>query len=91
MIIVSDPLYDSHHSAFVASTIRRHIKADSSSRVLVAVPMRDTNTTKMAQELWSLMKKNAFALHAEGTEICRDDWANDGAEVRCWWGIWSPC
>jgi hypothetical protein len=75
MIIVSDPLYDSHHPAFV----------------LVAVPMRDTNTTKMAQELWSLMKKNAFALHAEGTEICRDDWANDGAEVRCWWGIWSPC
>jgi hypothetical protein len=86
--MVSDPLYDSHHPALVANAIRHFIKVDAGSRVLAAVPMRDENTKRMAQELWELMAGNGFVLIGEGTEICRDDWANDGAEVRCVWGVW---
>ena len=32
---------------------------------------------------------NEFRLCGEGTELCLDDWADDGAEVRCWWGVWG--
>lgn len=73
----------------VAEVIKRHLKPEAASRVMVAIPLRDATTTKMASEFKDIMMKNELKLLHEGTEICHDDWANNGTEVRCWWSIWG--
>lgn len=73
----------------VAEVIKRHLKPIPESRVMVAIPRRDANTTRMALEFKEIMLKNDLILLHEGTEICHDDWANNGTEVRCWWSIWG--
>lgn len=73
----------------VASMIKRHLKSDTSSRAMVAVPLRDAKTKSFAVTLKESMKSFSFVLLYEGTVICRDDWSNSSEEVRSWFGIWG--
>lgn len=87
--MASDPLYDDGHPSLVAKMIKQHLKPGASSRAIAAVPMRDRNTAQMASKLLSLMASYGFEILHEGAEICRDDWASDGDEVKCQWWIWG--
>jgi hypothetical protein len=87
--MASDPLYDESHPGLVASMIKRHLQNDTSSRAVVAVPLRDAKTKGFAVILRESMESFNFALVHEGTVICRDDWASSGEEVRSWFGIWG--
>jgi hypothetical protein len=73
----------------VASMIKRHLKDNTSSRAMVAVPLRDAKTKGFAVTLREFMEGLNFVLFHEGTVICRDDWASSGEEVRSWFGIWG--
>ncbi|RDL33090.1 uncharacterized protein BP5553_08529 [Venustampulla echinocandica] len=89
IVMASDPLYDDGHPSLVAKMIKQHLKPIQGSRAMVAVPMRDSNTVRMASKLLSIMASYGFKILHEGAEICRDDWASDEDEVKCRWWIWG--
>ncbi|KAF4629461.1 hypothetical protein G7Y89_g8684 [Cudoniella acicularis] len=80
IVLASDPLYDDSHPELVAKMIKQHLKLASSSRAMVAVPLRDKKTAEFALKLQDIMLSYNFQLLHEGTEVCRDDWATKGGE-----------
>ncbi|KAH6664121.1 putative rapid response to glucose protein 1 [Halenospora varia] len=89
IVLASDPLYDEKHPEMVANMIKEFIKPNATSRAMVAVPLRDEKTREFANNLKEIMDLYNFRLLYDGEEICRDDWANNGEEVKSWWGIWG--
>ncbi|KAG9238071.1 hypothetical protein BJ875DRAFT_95839 [Amylocarpus encephaloides] len=94
LIVVSDPLYSPDHPRLVGRAISVHLLPDPSSRVLLAVPLRDAATRALLLDLRGRLRLHGFELLGAGEEICRDDWAasrghgRDDEEIRCWWGVW---
>lgn len=68
--------------------IKRHLKNSTSSRAMVAVPLRDEKTRGFATRLRESMTDYGFVLFYEGTVVCRDDWVVE-EEVKSWYGIWG--
>lgn len=93
VVIAADSLYDDEHPALVSDMIKTYLKRDLNSRALVAVPLRDKNTIRMAGELKKRLEGLGFFVHHEGWEICQDDWDSSDEEggVKCWWALfgWS--
>ncbi|KAH8648005.1 putative methyltransferase-domain-containing protein [Tricladium varicosporioides] len=89
IVLASDPLYDENHPEMVANMIKEFIKPNTTSRAMVAVPLRDEKTRGFANKLQEIMNLYDFKLLYNDEEICRDDWANNGEEVKSWWGVWG--
>ncbi|KAH8813315.1 putative methyltransferase-domain-containing protein [Xylogone sp. PMI_703] len=89
IVLASDPLYDEEHPELVANMIARYQFRDQNSRAIVAVPMRDKATIKMAQKLVSHMNENGHELLQEGQGNLYDDWEENGepATAPFWYGI----
>jgi hypothetical protein len=90
IILAADPLYDDNHPGLLANVIQKLLIDSKDSRVLVAIPMRDTTTRALAEKLSNLMVENGFHVESTGEEICQDDWESlEGPEVRLRWTFWK--
>lgn len=71
--------------------IQNHLKDESTSRALVAVPLRDKNTLRMTGVLRKNLERDGLVMYHEGWEICRDDWDSENEEggVKCWWALFG--
>lgn len=87
--MASDPLYDEKHPELVANMITKYQLRDQNSRAIVAVPLRDKATVKMAQRLVDCMIERHHELLHEGQESFFDDWEENGQPVTVtfWYGI----
>ncbi|RFU34818.1 hypothetical protein B7463_g1564, partial [Scytalidium lignicola] len=81
IILASDPIYDEEHPELVANMITRYQLRDPNSRAIVAVPLRDKATVKMAQKLVHHMNESGHELLHEGQERYYDDWEEKGEPV----------
>lgn len=88
IILAADPLYSPNHAAILANTIARYLKRESTSRVIIELPLRDAYQPEIS-DLRERMEGNYLSLIAQGEEIGYDDWASGTTEVRCWWGLWG--
>ncbi|KAL3425068.1 hypothetical protein PVAG01_04349 [Phlyctema vagabunda] len=94
VVIAADSLYDTQHPALVADMIANYQAPGKESRALVAVPLRDEHTQRLATHLRELLEQGGrFHVLAEGEWICFDDWESadqkDGDGVRCWWAVFG--
>ncbi|EGD91903.1 hypothetical protein H112_00507 [Trichophyton rubrum D6] len=91
VILVADPLYSSDHPRWLAQAIEVHISSNSSSRLVLELPLREVYLPQV-HELKKRLDHIGLYILEEGEEIGYDDWAaRDGSpvEVRCWWSIWA--
>jgi hypothetical protein len=88
MVIAADCFYDDEHPALVAKMINRFLKHDADSRALVAMPIRDDKTSKLALAFERSMNKLGFNKEVRGAKPCRDDW-EAGEVVDMEWEIWG--
>ncbi|MCJ1479626.1 hypothetical protein MMC13_008312 [Lambiella insularis] len=88
LILAADPLYSPNHPAMLTKTIARFLKHESTSRVIVELPLRDAYQTEIA-DFRKRMERNCLSLVAHGEDIGYDDWAGGTTEVKCWWGLWE--
>ncbi|KAI9648556.1 Protein-lysine N-methyltransferase rrg1 [Ciborinia camelliae] len=93
IVLVADPLYDSHQPSLLAGVITKFLKHNEESRVLVSVPLRDNATKALKNDFEGLMSTQGYQLVASGMERCFDDWEESEQDesdgVYCWWGIWK--
>jgi hypothetical protein len=68
--------------------IKRFLKDDTDSRALVAMPIRDDMTSKLALAFERSMNKLGFSKEVRGAKPCRDDW-EAGEVVDMEWEIWG--
>jgi hypothetical protein len=68
--------------------IKRFLKDDTDSRALVAMPIRDEMTGKLALAFERSMNKLGFSKEVRGAKACRDDW-EAGEVVDMEWEIWG--
>ncbi|EFR04179.1 hypothetical protein MGYG_07186 [Nannizzia gypsea CBS 118893] len=91
IILVADPLYSSDHPRWLARAIEVHISSNSSSRLVLELPLREVYLPQV-HELKKRLDHIGLYILEEGEEIGYDDWAaKDGSpvEVRCWWSVWA--
>ncbi|MCJ1412953.1 hypothetical protein MMC19_007054 [Ptychographa xylographoides] len=88
IILAADPLYSPQHPKLLADTISSYLNLESSSRVVVELPLRDAYQVEI-EAFRSLMTQRGLQLLSEGGEIGYDDWEDGTGEVKCWWGIWG--
>ncbi len=79
-------MYDSEHPNLVADMIKMFLKKGTEARALVAIPLRDAHTGRMATVFSEIMASNCFCVVHQGSEIFKDDWSTD--EVLVSWTIW---
>ncbi|RDW87735.1 hypothetical protein BP5796_03429 [Coleophoma crateriformis] len=91
VVIAADSLYDDEHPQMVANMISQFLARNQDSRALVAVPLRDEHTTKLAEDLEVLLNQAEIGRLETGEWICFDDWEAEGGAngVRCWWRIFG--
>lgn len=89
IVIAADPLYDDEHPEMVAKMISQFLAYNENSCALVAVPLRDRHTTKLAEDLEVYLNQAQIRRLADGEWICFDDWEAEGDTngVKCWWRI----
>ncbi|PBP19349.1 hypothetical protein BUE80_DR009960 [Diplocarpon rosae] len=87
IIIAADPMYDNEHPDLVAEMIERFLKRETESRALVAIPLRDDHTRRMAAEFSDIMENSGFCVVHQGSEIFKDDWGTT-EEMQVQWTIW---
>ncbi|KAL2063612.1 hypothetical protein VTL71DRAFT_5417 [Oculimacula yallundae] len=87
IVIAADPMYDHEHPGLVAEMIRMFLKKNSESRALVAIPLRDAHTKRMALHFSSIMESNGFLIVHQEHESFKDDWQSED-EVQVQWTIW---
>lgn len=75
-------MYDDGHPELLASTIDGVLHYGDSARALVAVPLRDQTTCKLAEEFAAEMHKRAFRIVQKGSEITKDADFGGGQEVE---------
>jgi hypothetical protein len=68
--------------------IKRFLKDNTDSRALVAMPIRDDMTSKLALAFERSMNKLGFSKEVCGAKPCRDDW-EVGEVVDMEWEIWG--
>jgi hypothetical protein len=68
--------------------IERFLKDNSDSRALVAMPIRDYMTSKLALAFERSMNQLGFSKEVRGAKRCRDDW-EAGELVDMEWEIWG--
>ncbi|MCJ1291649.1 hypothetical protein MMC34_003194 [Xylographa carneopallida] len=88
MILAADPLYSPEHPSMLADTIALYLLAESSSRVVVELPLREAYQPEV-DHFRDSMKRKGLTIMAEGEEVGYDDWGNGSQEIRCWWGVWA--
>ncbi|KAH7391229.1 putative methyltransferase-domain-containing protein [Cadophora sp. MPI-SDFR-AT-0126] len=87
MIIVADPMYDDEHPDLVANMVMRFLKGGTESRALVAIPLRDAHTKRMARHFSTILENTGFGVVYQDHEACKDDWTS-AEEVQVQWTIW---
>ena len=72
--------------------IKKHLKYDPRSRALIAIPLRDKNTVRIAGDFKKLLEGIGLGMIHEGSEVCTDDWegGHEDEGVKCWWAIFAP-
>lgn len=80
-------MYDHEHPELVANMVKRFLKEGAESRALVAVPLRDTHTKRMAKHFSTILESTGFCMVYQNHEIFKDDWKTD-EEVQVEWTIW---
>ncbi|OBA19777.1 hypothetical protein METBIDRAFT_32846 [Metschnikowia bicuspidata var. bicuspidata NRRL YB-4993] len=71
-IILSDPLYSSHHPQWIVNMLNLFLSQEKDSRVLLQVPVRRTFEKERAS-LWRLMEENGYLAAEECEELGYDD------------------
>jgi len=70
--------------------VKKYLKFDRFSRVLIAIPMRDKTTRALARKLISYLRENGLQLNEQGEEVFKDDWREtDEGGIKFWWSIWG--
>ena len=87
MILAADSLYSPEHPEMLANTIKYFLKRETSSRVVVELPLREAYQAEVDGFVRE-MDNNALELLTQGEETGFDDWEDGAKEVRCWWGLW---
>lgn len=92
LILASDPLYSPLHPAWLANTILKYLKPQTTSRVVIELPLRDAYVREV-EELRQRMADGGLVLVESGEESGTEDWGDDAGhgrdQVRCWWGLWG--
>lgn len=71
--------------------ISQHQNSNSTSRAIVAVPLRDEHTARLAVKLRACLEAFDLGVVVEGEWTCYDDWKEQGQDegVKCWWAIFK--
>ena len=95
LVMAADPLYDDDHPALLAGAIAA--KTDFSfedSRVVVAVPIRDSTTVRLLSDLRAAMcaQRPALVCISDDWLLGEDDWegAEEDGTVKTWLGVFAP-
>lgn len=80
-------MYDKEHPQLVAKMIKRFLKAGTESRALVAIPLRDTHTKRMAALFSTILESTGFCMVHQDHETFKDDWQSH-EKVQVQWTIW---
>ena len=83
VVIGSDLFYDSHHPGLVVEMIRRYLKKDSESRMVIAFPLRKSHTAEIVDFEEGMAA--SFTIEHSGEEVGMDDW---DTEIHCKWVIY---
>jgi len=83
-ILAADSLYSVLHPKVLAQTIKFWLSQNASARVMLANPQRAAYA-QQRDELFCLLCELGLEVMAQGTEIGRDDWAE---EVSVSWQVW---
>lgn len=81
IILASDPIYDDEQVDWLANTIDKYLDLNSEARALVAVPLRDHFSEKLAKSFQQAMELRGFVLVSHGLVLARDDFGDGHAEV----------
>ncbi|KAG4429811.1 hypothetical protein IFR05_014701, partial [Cadophora sp. M221] len=87
LVIAADPMYDHEHPELVAKMVKRFLKEGTESRALVAIPLRDSHTERMALHFSTILETTGFCVVYRNHEIFKDDWQSDDV-VQVQWTIW---
>ncbi|KAK0117964.1 hypothetical protein ONS95_012275 [Cadophora gregata] len=87
IVIAADPMYDDEHPELVANMVKRFMEDGSQSRALVAIPLRDEHTKRMAHHFSTILENTGFCVVNQDHESCRDDWTS-AEEVQVQWTVW---
>ncbi|PVH81526.1 hypothetical protein DL98DRAFT_458101 [Cadophora sp. DSE1049] len=87
IVIAADPMYDDEHPELVANMVKRFLEEGAESRALVAIPLRDAHTKRMARHFSTILENTGFCVVYQDLEACKDDWTS-AEEVQVQWTIW---
>ncbi|KAH7319137.1 putative methyltransferase-domain-containing protein [Rhexocercosporidium sp. MPI-PUGE-AT-0058] len=87
IVIAADPMYDHEHPELVAKMVKMFLKEGTESRALVAIPLRDAHTKRLALHFATILENTGFCVVHQDHETFNDDWQSE-EEVQVQWTIW---